>query len=268
MDIQAFLRIAIALAVYFAVALVSTVVSRRLGANLKTMEGRASGVVQAIGIVANTVVLGLVLALLIFVDKRHPTAIGLRFDLRDLGFLLTAVIATFTMAVGFVGIIARVQPIRIHQSKIEQKKLPLLGVAAALLLVVSLQEEVLFRGYIGLNLSPTSPWVVLIVTSVIFAVIHFPTNAVSLWQAIGWLAGGFLLGACYLLSGSIWIAVGIHLATDFLNVLVFNVAGRVSMYKFEPPLTSAHRTLFRLFQGVVTIGLLLLFYGHGLQIIA
>jgi len=214
-------------------------------------------------------VFGLVVVLLVFLDKRRPSALGIRFDLKDAGFLLSASAAAFGTALVFVAAAARVRQPRVHvrRTGIDGRKAVVLAAASVLLLTVALQEETLFRGYIGVNMAMTSPWVVLLVTSVIFTAIHFPTNVASPWQALGWFVSGLLLGASYLLSGSIWIAVGIHFVTDFLNVLVFNVAGKASMYEFEPPLTPAHRTLFRLLQGVVTVCLLILFYGTGFKAI-
>lgn len=75
------------------------------------------------------------------------------------------------------------------------------------------------------------------------------------------IAGGLLLAAAYPASGSIWIAIAVHFVTDFVNVLVFNVAGKGSLYRFEPPLTAEHRALFRVAEGAVTAAVLFAFYG-------
>jgi uncharacterized protein len=268
-DMWAVLRVALALAVYLVAALLSIVVSRRLGSDIKKVEGRASALVQVIGIVANLAVFAVVLALLVFLDRRSISSVGIRFDSKDLMFLLVVALLTFALSLGFVGIIGRLSrpTLRVRRMRIGRRGFFLVAVAGVLLLVVALQEETLFRAYVGLNLSSTGPLAILVITSVIFTAIHFPTNVGSLWQTVGWFVSGLLLGASYLITGSIWIAIGIHFVTDFLNVLVLNIAGRISMYAFEPPLTSAHRGLFRILQTVLTIGLIVLFYGTKLQLV-
>lgn len=65
--------------------------------------------------------------------------------------------------------------------------------------------------------------------------IHFPTNKITAPQIASWSLGAILLAVVYMVSGSIWIAIGVHFITDFTNVVVFNVAGQGSIFRFSEP---------------------------------
>jgi len=253
----------VAVAVYFIFAAVSAVLVRRFGGNLKEMKGRSSGIVPLIGMLANLAILGIVLVLFHTLDGRQLSRLGIRFGASDLLFTATSVIMVVGLAVIYVHVIARFGGLQIEKNSFFAKTDALRGVALAVLLLiaVSAQEEVLFRGYIVSNLrSMSTPWIVLI-ASVIFAVIHVPTNKVGAAQLVSWLLGGLLLTSVYVVSGSIWVAIVLHFAIDFTNVLVFNIAGQNSLYRFTPPLSVAQRTWFRLIQTVATLAVLLAFYG-------
>ena len=86
-------------------------------------------------------------------------------------------------------------------------------------------EEVLFRGIVLRHLeSLIGTWGALAFTSGLFGLLHI-TNPDATWfssLAIA-LEAGILLGAAYLLTRRLWLAIGIHAAWNFTQGWVFSV---------------------------------------------
>ncbi len=87
-------------------------------------------------------------------------------------------------------------------------------------LAVPLMEELLFRGFLW-NLGEywLPPWVVLILTSLMFAVFHM-----SPAHVLGVLLHAFFLGWLRMHSGSIWPSVLAHVANNGLAVVLFSLS--------------------------------------------
>ena len=239
------IRVLAAVAVYLVIALLSSAIIRRRGSNLKEMEARGSSAVLVIGAVANLLVLGAVLLFVVLVDQQPLGALGLDLEGRDALFIAVAVTLTVASAAAFLAILHRLRLL-----EVEPKALPVgsrgrLLTLAAVLLVVALQEEVLYRGYITLNLMRYGPAVVLLFSMLVFTAIHFPTNRASPAQVAGWLLGGFILGWVYLESGSIWVLVSLHLTMDMTNVVIFGIAGDLAVTKLSRPLNDTDRAIYR-----------------------
>ena len=256
-------RVLLGVGIYFVFAALSLLAAKLLGGDLKQMSSRASGYVPLLGAVANLLILAAILLLVVRVDKKPVGVLGLSFGLAGLGFTLSSTVVTFVLALGLVRLLGRSDKRRVERRSLGSTEQPVSFalVAVGLLLIVAAQEEVLFRGYITVNLAASGPLPVILISTGIFVVIHFPTNRVSLPQVGSWAAGGFLLALVYLVSGSIWVAVAVHFVTDYTNVLMLGVAGAGSLYHFEPALGAAHRALFRVVQGAATVAILLIFYG-------
>jgi membrane protease YdiL (CAAX protease family) len=256
-------RIVLAVLIYFLFAFLASFVIKRFGGSIKQMEERGKGVVPLVGTVANLVILAVVLLLFMVLDKRTPTELGIGFRLQDVIFTLSAAAVTVILAVAYVYAVSRAQQHRIERQIPSSQKdsARVLLLIVGLLLAVSAQEEVLFRGYVVANLNMTTAFWIIVISTAIFVLIHLPTNRVGISQVASWILGGLLLVTVYLVSGSIWVAIAVHFVTDFTNVLVFDVAGEGSIYRFTPPLGAAHRAWFRVIQTVVSFGLMIAVYG-------
>ncbi len=266
------LHILLALGVYFIFALLSVVVARKSGADLTQMESRNSVLVLGIGAGANALILAVILLLVAAVEQVPIGVLGFHFDRRDLLYALCAAAATLLMAVAYVRFLAGAGRISLNGdsaargSEATGSAVTRAVFAVIVLVVIALQEEVLFRGYAGFNLRSLGWAAVLGLTTVLFVAVHFLTNRVSATQIGSWTAGGLMIGAVYLVSGSIWVAFSVHFVTDLVNVTVFNITGELSLYHPDPPLTTGHRALFRLAQSIVLVVLLLLIYGPVVRI--
>ena len=260
-DDMAWIRILAAVAVYLLVALLTSALVSRRGRNLKEMDERGSSAVLLIGAVANLVVLGAVLLFLVLVDQRPLAVLGLGFTRQDVVFTIAAVLLTPASAGAFIGVLQRNGRLEVEANTLPAGSAGRLLTLAAVLLVVASQEEALYRGYITLNLVRHGPEVVLLVSTLVFAAIHFPTNRVSPAQVASWLFGGFILGWVYLESGSIWVPISLHFIMDMTNVVVFGVAGELGLAKLSRPLSDMDRALYRAGNVALIAAVLLGVYG-------
>lgn len=86
-------------------------------------------------------------------------------------------------------------------------------------------EEALFRGILFRHIEAMlGSWAALAITSALFGVAHIANPNASLFAAFAIaMEAGILLGAAYLLTRRLWLAVGIHAAWNFTQGWVFSV---------------------------------------------
>lgn len=103
---------------------------------------------------------------------------------------------------------------------------PSMGVIVGLFIGISpgFAEEVVFRGFFLRLLDKSlGAWPALIITSVVFGLVHASNPYVTLIQSL-WLgvSAGLLLGAAYFLTRRLWLAIGLHLSWNFVQGGIFN----------------------------------------------
>ena len=86
-------------------------------------------------------------------------------------------------------------------------------------------EETLFRGVLFRHIEAMlGSWAALAVTSALFGAAHLGNPGASLFAAFAIaVEAGILLGAAYLLTRRLWLAVGIHAAWNFTQGWVFSI---------------------------------------------
>ncbi len=108
-------------------------------------------------------------------------------------------------------------------------------------------EELLFRGILFRWLEEFGgSWLALAITSALFGAAHLVNPNASLVAAIGIaLEAGVMLGAAYMLTRRLWLAIGIHVAWNFTQGEVWDipvsgtfVRGLVEAELSGPPLLS------------------------------
>ncbi len=257
------LRVMLAVGVFVGVAALASIATRAIGQNLRDMEGRTSTTIGLIGLVGNVAVLGAVLVMLTALDGRRVDSLGLGITPRD-GLVLAGFVAvTAASAAGFLAIAQRRGWVHVERRTGlgGQRQWAGAWLIVLVLAIVVLQEEVLFRGYITVNLEQFG-WVVVAATStVLFTAVHLLTNRVSSYQVASWAIGGLVLVMAYLVSGSIWVPVVLHLAMDLTNVVAFGIVGRYSLVTIKPPLDERARSLYRAVSSLMVAALLWGAYG-------
>ncbi len=102
------------------------------------------------------------------------------------------------------------------------------AIAYALILFffVALFEETLFRGILFWQLDNVfGSWLALAISGALFGAMHFANPGATLWTTLALAVGaGLGLGAAYLVSRNIWVAVGLHWSWNFLLGPIFGFA--------------------------------------------
>ena len=106
--------------------------------------------------------------------------------------------------------------------------------------VVAVFEEIIFRGVLFRLIDDRwNTFVALLVSAVLFGVMHLPNPGATLWStaAIA-IEAGLLLGAAYKFKGTLWLPIAIHWAWNYTqgNILGFAVSGEPIQEKLFSPI--------------------------------
>jgi len=258
-------RVLGAVMVFVVAAIGSSWLVSRVGRKIKDMEARTATPVVVIGLTANLVVLGIVLLMVVAQPSASIGDLGIGLSELDVwAFLAVVLVIALTIGVFLVRLdrrprtrVARVR----SPADAEPHDVTGAVLMVAVLVAVAAQEEVLFRGYVVVNLEHLGWIVTAAVSVVVFVAVHVLTNAVSTAQVISWTAGGTLLVLAYLVSGSLWVAILIHLTMDLVNVVVLGIAGRYSLLEIDPTPTVRWRATFRIASSALSALVLIGIYG-------
>lgn len=100
--------------------------------------------------------------------------------------------------------------------------------AIVLMLIVSVSEEMVFRGYLLNNLMESfNKWIALLVSALLFTVAHSFNPNLNPVALVNLFLGGLLLGINFIYTRTLWFAIGFHFGWNFLQgyVLGFAVSG-------------------------------------------
>jgi len=94
-----------------------------------------------------------------------------------------------------------------------------------LFIIVAINEELIFRGYILNNLMDSMPkyWA-LLASSVLFGILHLGNDNID---AIGFsniILAGFLLGVSYVYTKSLWFPIALHFSWNYFQGTIFGYA--------------------------------------------
>jgi membrane protease YdiL (CAAX protease family) len=179
-----------------------------------------------------------------FLDRRSFANLGLGLDRAwwldllfglALGIALTSAVFLVHLAAGWIAITGWCVPGRPGQTFIS-------GFARMLFVfvIVGLTEELLSRGYHLRNMAEglccrligpqAALWLGLLVSSLVFAVLHLANPSITPFCIINLLLTGVVLGLAYVLTGRLALPIGLHVTWNLFqgNVYGFAVSG-------EPP---------------------------------
>ncbi|MDF2669048.1 MAG: Abortive infection protein, partial [Paenibacillus sp.] len=106
----------------------------------------------------------------------------------------------------------------------------MIGSYAGFMVLVTLNEEIIIRGYTqGLLRVHFGIWPAIVVSSLLFSLMH-GLNPGALEHPIPLMSAAFaglLLAICREASGSLWLPIGVHLSWNYVqgNILGFEVSG-------------------------------------------
>jgi len=101
---------------------------------------------------------------------------------------------------------------------------------------IAVGEEMIFRGVIFRWIDERwNTTIALIVSSLLFGLMHLSNSAVTIWIALALtIEAGLLFGAAYKYSGSLWFPIGIHWAWNFVHANIFGFSAYKRNTIFHP----------------------------------
>lgn len=173
-------------------------------------------------------VLGLAVTFLLarlWIERRPFAELGLsrRHLLRDLllGFLIGFILQGTT-----IGILALAGWYHVTSLASGSAAIILIVQGLGDFLLVALFEEGLFRGVIFRLLENTlGSWIAIILSALFFGLAHLLNPGATIFEALAIaLEAGIMLGTAYMLTRSLWLAIGIHWAWNFFEGPFFGTA--------------------------------------------
>ena len=163
-----------------------------------------------------------VIAVTGLIERRNPADIGLSVRRFVTDWLKGAGVGAAYLC-ACVGILALLGGYRITGVALAGQAL-----ASGLVLhvLVGVFEETLFRGILFRFLEEGfGSWIALTMTALFFGLSHLNNPNATLWSAIAIaLEAGVSIGAVYMATRSLWFAMGLHTAWNFLQGTIFGVA--------------------------------------------
>lgn len=173
------------------------------------------------------ILLGTLLTLFIFmkwVDKEPFVKLGLSLKNRLPDFFYGIFAGALIMLMGLF-ILLGLNQIYFEEIIIDWKSIILVSLT---FIFVSISEELLIRGYVLKNFMESfNKYVALILSSVIFSLMHLGNDFMSWITFIDLVLAGILLGLSYTYTKNLWFPIGLHFSWNFFQSLFgFNVSGQ------------------------------------------
>ncbi|MDU2993185.1 MAG: type II CAAX endopeptidase family protein [Clostridium sp.] len=94
-----------------------------------------------------------------------------------------------------------------------------------LFIFVGFAEELLSRGYIigAMEVSSNNKWFAVMVSAVIFSLMHYGNNGFSLIPFLNIFLVGILFGFMYVKTKSIWLSTGFHITWNFFQGCIYGM---------------------------------------------
>lgn len=168
-----------------------------------------------------------------WVDKEKFITLGFQIKNRLNNIALGILIGLLIMAVGYLALMV-LEEIEYHTIVYSIKEIL---ISVLIFSIVSIVEEVLFRGYVLRNLMLSfNKYIALIVSSILFALMHGFNPNMDWFSYLDLFLAGMLLGVSYIYTKNLWFPIALHFSWNFFQTLFgFNVSGQdfYSLIEFQ-----------------------------------
>lgn len=183
--------------------------------SIKDISQKQLLVLQSFGFIATVLIIYLFRK---FIDKKSIESIG--FSLKN---RLADILAGFLIALIIIGGGSLILSV-LNYTDFSFKGIDAGSLLLSLLIfiIVALNEEIFMRGYILNNLmSSMNKYLALIISAVIFSLMHAFNSGASLLPLINLVLAGIILGATYIFTQNLWFPISLHLFWNYFQGPVF-----------------------------------------------
>ena len=159
-----------------------------------------------------------------YVNKEPFIKLGFQTKNRLKDFIVGILIGAALMASGYVFLLL-LEEIHFERILFDIKEII---ISILFFIMVAIAEEVMFRGYVLKNLMVSfNKYVALIVSSILFALMHGLNPNIDLFSLTNLFLCGILLGLSYIYTKNLWFPIALHLSWNlFQTMFGFNVSGQ------------------------------------------
>ncbi|MDR2287336.1 MAG: CPBP family intramembrane metalloprotease [Prevotellaceae bacterium] len=163
-----------------------------------------------------------------FIDKKNFKSVGFQLKCHTLDIIEGFIVGALIMPVGLL-ILLTLNEVEFVNIDFNIYKIL---ISIVLFVFVAFNEEIFMRGYVLNNfLQSMNKYLALILSSLIFSLIHFLNPNFGLMSFINIFLAGMLLGVSYIYTKNLWFPIALHFSWNFFQgtVFGFKVSGK-SMY--------------------------------------
>lgn len=159
-----------------------------------------------------------------FVDKEHFVKLGFQTKNRLKEFITGITIGLIIMTTGYF-LLLIFKEIYFIKVNFDLKEIL---ISVVYFTIVAFVEETLIRGYVLKNImSSFNKYAALIVSSILFSLMHAFNPNVDLFSLFNLFLAGILLGLSYIYTKNLWFPIALHFSWNlFQTLLGFNVSGQ------------------------------------------
>ena len=159
-----------------------------------------------------------------FVDKEHFVKLGFQTKNRLKEFITGITLGLIIMATGYF-LLLIFKEIYFIKVNFDLKEIL---ISVVYFTIVAFVEETLVRGYVLKNImSSFNKYAALIVSSILFSLMHAFNPNVDLFSLFNLFLAGILLGLSYIYTKNLWFPIALHFSWNlFQTLLGFNVSGQ------------------------------------------
>lgn len=213
-----------------------------------------------IGVVATTVTL----AVYRHIDRGRIGTFSLRLRRKDILFSLGAFAITSVSALTALWLMHRNGGLNVgfDANRVLTPSYVSLALFAFIAWVfAAMQEEALSRGYMLANMHRYGIVKGVLISSVLFFVVHLPFRGFEPYHAISIVLGGIVYAYMYIKSGSLFVSAIAHGIYDYVDGLVFNVSD-ASLFILRDSLSMSDKLPYKLTLAALLLLFTYLVYGR------
>lgn len=159
-----------------------------------------------------------------YLDKERFVQLGFETKNKGNEFIIGIGIGAFIMCAGYL-MLLYLGEIIFQKINFDLEEIT---ISILFFVLVAVSEEVFLRGYVLKNLMVSfNKYVALLVSSVLFSLMHGLNPNVDLFSLANIFLAGILLGLSYIHTKNLWFPIALHLSWNlFQTTLGFNVSGQ------------------------------------------
>jgi membrane protease YdiL (CAAX protease family) len=159
-----------------------------------------------------------------YIDKEPFIKLGFHTQNRLKEFIAGILIGLVTMSLGYF-ILIYLEEIFFIKINFEFKELLF---SILIFTIISLEEEILIRGYVLKNLMNSfNKYIALVISSILFSLMHLSNPHINFFSLFDLFLAGIVLGLSYIYTKNLWFPIAMHLSWNLFQALFgFNVSGQ------------------------------------------